>query len=92
MIIAYVFGTAFLLLGTSVFIFFLVNGLMCDDWEWAFLIPVAFLIFGSVVCFKAESTEPVVVSTAQSPQIDTTITISNGVVDTVYTYHIIEKK
>ena len=34
---------------------------------------------------------PVVVSTKVPPQIDTTITITNGVADTVYTYHLIKK-
>lgn len=35
---------------------------------------------------------PVVVSTKVPPQIDTTITITNGVSDTVYTYHLTKEK
>ena len=41
---------------------------------------------------KKEAAKPVVISTTTPPQIDTTITYSKGVADTVYTYHIIKKK
>ena len=35
--------------------------------------------------------KPVIVTTKVNPQIDTTITISNGVADTVYTYHLVKE-
>lgn len=41
---------------------------------------------------EKEKAKPVVISTTTPPQIDTTITYSNGISDTVYTYHIIKKK
>ena len=41
---------------------------------------------------EKEKAKPVVISTTTPPQIDTTITYSNGVVDTIYTYHIIKMK
>ena len=64
----------------------------CDWPGWVSL----FCLFGTLACLIIlafqEAAEPVVISTAISPQIDTTITYSNGVADTVYTYHIIKMK
>ena len=54
-----------------------------------------FLIGCSIFLGKTSKEEnakkPVVVSTKSTPQIDTTITISNGVADTVYTYYLIKE-
>jgi predicted membrane protein len=57
-----------------------------------FAILLAVVIWSTGLCFMANGTgerkqkEKVVVTSVQ-PQIDTTVTIQNGVADTTYTYH-----
>jgi len=64
----------------------------CDWPGWVLL----FCLFGTLACLIIgafqEAAKPVVISTTTPPQIDTTITYSKGVADTVYTYYIIKKK
>ena len=64
----------------------------CDWPGWVLL----FCLFGTLACLIIgafqEEAKPVVISTTTQPQIDTTITYSKGVADTVYTYYIIKKK
>ena len=55
------------------------------------LVCTAGLLRWGIEFSNKERSKPVVISTATLPKIDTTITISNGVADTVYTYHIIKK-
>lgn len=72
-----------------------------DDIQWwAVLLGIFLLVcaggtikWGIEVDKKEKAkAKPVVISTTTPPQIDTTITYSNGISDTVYTYHIIKKK
>lgn len=62
------------------------------DWSGkvAFLSSIIALI-GLIAIGIYISKQPVSVKTKQDPQIDTTITIKNGVADTAYTYHLIRK-
>lgn len=77
------------------FIIFVIGFIVAifNDWsEWVLL----FFLFGIFVCLIIwvfqEPAKYVEITTKQPPQIDTTITYSNGVADTVYTYHIIKMK
>jgi hypothetical protein len=79
-------------------ILFSIAGILANGYENYFLwiaLGGVFVISCGYLCTKLGREEnekrPVVVSTKVPPQIDTTITITNGVADTLYTYHLIKK-
>lgn len=64
------------------------------DKDWSGLVAFLSSIFafiGLIIIGICISKQPVSVKTKQAPQIDTTITIKNGVADTAYTYHLVRK-
>lgn len=63
-----------------------------------FLVGIGILVFGFFCIFKAsdycheKESHKAEITTSVPAQIDTTVTIKNGVADTLYTYHLIKEK
>lgn len=81
--------------GIAIILFFL-SVFSDDTFYWLLLIAVGFGLLSWIFldCYignvKQESKE-IVITTNMPAKIDTTIIIKNGVSDTTYTYHLIEK-
>lgn len=81
--------------GTAIILFFL-SVFSDETCYWLLLSAVGFGLLSWIFldCYignvKQESKE-IVITTNMSAKIDTTIIIKNGVSDTTYTYHLIEK-
>lgn len=64
-----------------------------DSWSiWVGIVCGVVAIVCLIIGCLQEEAKPMEITTKQPPQIDTTITYSKGVADTVYTYHIIKKQ
>ncbi|MBO6270611.1 MAG: hypothetical protein J6N19_15895 [Clostridium sp.] len=68
------------------------------DWNgWAGVISLTVILICSIAAYNikrqnsTEKAKPIVVYTKQPPQIDTVVTIINGVADTTYIYHLMKE-